>query len=96
MNIDFTSLDGFEWDLGNLEHIKKHKVSYQECEEVLFSKNIKIFDDNKHSIYEERFKIFGSSIKSRKLTLVATVRNNKLRIVMARDQNRKERGDLND
>lgn len=96
MNIDFSSLEGFEWDLGNLEHVKKHKVEYKECEEVFFSKNIKIFNDNKHSIYEERFKIFGNSSKNRKLALVVTIRNNKLRIVMARDQNKKERGELND
>ena len=95
MDIDFSRLEGFEWNFGNLEHIKKHKVGYKECEEVFFNKDIKIFKDNKHSIFEERFKIFGSSAENRKLALVVTIRNNKLRIVMARDQNKKEIGDLN-
>ena len=96
MNIDFLKLEGFEWDFGNLKHIKRHDVVYKECEEVFFSKNIKILKDNKHSIYEERFKIFGKSFENRKLALVVTIRHNKLRIVMARDQNKKERGELND
>lgn len=95
MNIDFSSLKGFEWDLGNLEHIKKHKVGYKECEEVFFGKTI-ILNDKKHSIYEERFKVFGKSVKGRKLALVVTIRGDRLRIVMARDQNKKERGELND
>jgi len=91
-----STLEEFEWDKGNLEHIKKHKVGYKECEEVFLNKRLIILGDEKHSIYEERFKVLGRSNVGRYLALVITVRGNKIRIVMARDQNKKERGDLNE
>ncbi len=34
MKIDFGTLEGLEWDKGNLGHIRKHNVDYRECEEV--------------------------------------------------------------
>lgn len=94
VRFDFSKLEGFEWDHGNLGHIKKYRVEYKECEEVLFDEDVIFLGDDKHSIYEERFKVFGKSVKGRKLALVITVRSNKIRIIMARDQNKKERGDL--
>lgn len=89
-----TKLEEFEWDRGNLEHIKKHKVSYLECEEVFSNKQLIIFGDNKHSVSEDRFKVFGKSNEGRYLALVMTIRKNKIRIIMARDQNKTERRDL--
>ena len=96
LSLFLSKLEEFEWDKGNLEHIKKHKVGYKECEEVFLNKQLIILGDNKHSIYEERFKVFGKSSGGRYLALVVTVRENKIRVVMARDQNKKERGDLNE
>ncbi len=96
LGLFLSKLEEFEWDKGNLEHIKKHKVGDKECEEVFLNKPLMILGDKKHSIYEERFKVFGRSNGGRHLALVITVRENKIRIVMARDQNKKERGDLNE
>jgi len=96
LSIFLSKLEEFEWDKGNLEYIKKHKVGYKECEEVFLNKQLIILGDNKHSIYEERFKVFGRSSRGRHLALVVTIRENKIRIIMARDQNKKERGDLNE
>ncbi len=96
LSLFLSKLEKFEWDKGNLEHIKKHGVGYKECEEVFLNKQLIILGDEKHSVYEERLKIFGKSNEGRYLALVATVRENKIRILMARDQNKKERGDLNE
>lgn len=89
-----SKLEEFEWDKGNLEHIKKHKVDYFECEQVFSNKTLIILGDERHSIYEERFKVFGKSNEGRYLALVMTIRKNKIRIIMARDQNKTERRDL--
>lgn len=94
LNLPLSKLEEFEWDKGNLEHIKKHKVDYRECEELFSNKPLIILGDEKHSVYEERFKIFGKNNEGRFLALVITVRKNKIRIIMARDQNKKERNDL--
>ncbi len=94
LSLSLSKFEEFEWDDGNLEHIKKHRVDYNECEQVFSNKPLIILGDEKHSIYEERFKVFGKSDEDRLLALVITVRKNKIRVVMARDQNKKERGDL--
>ena len=96
LSLFLSKLEEFEWDKGNLEHIKRHRVGYKECEEVFLNKPLIILGDEKHSIYEERFKVFGKSNEGRCLVLVVTVRKNRIRVVMARDQNKKERGDLNE
>ena len=82
---------GFEWNKGNLEHIRKHKVLYTECEEVFLNKPLVILFDEEHSGEENRYKIFGISAKNRQLSLAITIRNNQIRIITARDQSKKER-----
>lgn len=93
---NFTLLEGFEWDKWNLNHLKKHKVNYKECEEAFLDHKIIIFSDDKHSVYEERFKVFGKTSQGRNLALVFTLRQKQIRVIMARDQNKKERGDINE
>ena len=80
----------FDWDDGNLEHIKKHNVEYLECEEIFYNEPI-FFYDEKHSTQEKRFLAYGASDEKRLLTIIFTIRNNKIRIVSARDQNKNER-----
>ncbi len=84
----------FEWDEGNLEHIRKHNVEYSECEEVFYNEQI-FFYDEKHSVAEDRFLTYGITDENRPLTLVFTIRNNKIRVVSARDQNKNERAVYN-
>lgn len=88
--IDFTKLEGFEWDKGNLEHIKSHSVNYKECEEVFLNKPILISQDKSHSDNEDRFQVLGLTNNRRLIFLVFMIRKNKIRIVSARDQNKKE------
>ncbi|HVA11317.1 MAG TPA: BrnT family toxin, partial [Candidatus Dormibacteraeota bacterium] len=61
-------------------------------EEVFFNKPRIIFDDTVHSSSrEKRYRVLGISTKGRALAVAFTVRNNKIRVIMARDQSRKER-----
>lgn len=79
------------WDSGNLEHIKKHKVNYRECEEALLNRPLLVNKDEAHSHIEKRYQALGKSNKERLLFVVFTVRNNTIRILSARDQNKKEK-----
>lgn len=82
----------FDWDEGNVEkNWKKHNVHQKEAEEVFINKHLKIFSDLAHSKVEDRFVAYGATNLSRKLTLVFTIRNQKIRIISARNQNKKER-----
>jgi len=80
----------FDWDQGNLEHIQKHNVEHNECEDVFYNDPI-YFEDPKHSIQEKRFLTYGVTNDERLLTLVFTIRNHKVRVISARNQNKKER-----
>lgn len=93
MNLDFnlSEIEGFEWNTGNIEHIKKHKVDHKECEEIFFNKPLLITEDEVHSQTEKRFRVYGQTNKYRILTMIFTIRRNKIRVVSARDQNKKER-----
>ena len=91
MVFDFSKLEGFEWDKGNLEHIQKHNVTPKECEGAFFNKPFILNEDEAHSQTEERFRVYGQTNKSRLLLIVFTLRNNAVRVISARDQNKKER-----
>jgi uncharacterized protein len=83
---------GFEWDQHNSEKIKtKHAVTPVECEQVFFNIPVIAGDDEKHSKAENRFYVLGQADSGRLLFLVFTVRNDKVRVISARDMNRKER-----
>jgi uncharacterized DUF497 family protein len=94
MALDLSKIEGFEWDKGNLEHIKKHKIDAKECEEAFFNKPRTLSKDEAHSETEERHQLLGVSGKGRLIFLAFTIRNNKIRIVSARDQNKKEKEKL--
>lgn len=82
----------FDWDTGNIDkNFHKHNVSDKETEEVFSNEPLKIFEDNKHSQKEQRLVAYGVTKLGRKLVVVFTLRRQKIRIISARDQNRKER-----
>ncbi len=84
----------FEWDKGNIDkNLKKHNVSSQETEEVFFNKPIVFSEDKKHSTTEIRYMLWGKTNTNRKLTIFFTIRNNKIRVISARDTRKKERGE---
>lgn len=92
--IDLTNIviTGFEWDKGNREKNSiKHNVTPKECEEIFFNIPLLFFADKKHSQQEFRMVAYGKTDKERKLTAVFTIRENKIRIISARDQHKNER-----
>ena len=82
----------FEWDQGNKEkNLNKHKVTDEECEEVFFDPMKKISRDTLHTNQEKRYLVLGKTKKDRLLFIVFTIRKNKMRIISARDLNKKEK-----
>jgi hypothetical protein len=82
----------FEWDEGNnLKNWKNHHVATKECEEVFLNLPIILYQDIKHSVREARFIALGKTNNSRRLHIVFTIREMNVRVISARDQNKKER-----
>ena len=92
-NIDLLSkCTGFDWDEGNVEkNWISHKVTVAECEQIFFNLPLVVADDLKNSRKENRFYVFGQTNASRLLFLVFTIRRKLIRVISARDMNRKER-----
>ncbi|PKA22992.1 hypothetical protein CH381_28025 [Leptospira sp. mixed culture ATI2-C-A1] len=89
---EFSTIEGFDWDKGNVEkNWIKHKVKPGETEEFFFNEPLLVVSDDVHSEKEKRFAALGISNYSRKLFAVFTVRNNKIRIISVRDMSKKER-----
>ena len=85
-------VDGFDWDKGNIEkNWEKHKVAHIECEEIFFNSPIVVKEDAIHSESENRYYVLGKTDTQRLLFVVFTIRGNKIRVISARDMNRKER-----
>jgi uncharacterized DUF497 family protein len=83
---------GFEWDEHNSEkNWQRHRVTPSECEEIFFNRPMVIADDAKHSKIENRFYALGHTDAGRMLFVVFTVRQTLIRVISARDMNRKER-----
>lgn len=82
----------FEWDRGNQnKNLAKHHVTDEECEEVFFDQGKQILRDVLHSGLEDRFILLGETKRERLLFIVFTVRLEKIRMISARDVNKKER-----
>jgi hypothetical protein len=92
MMIDFESLAGFQWDAGNSDkNWTKHGVENWETEQIFFNKPLIVLDDPIHSLSEKRWAAFGKSEGGRLLVVIFTVREKLIRVISARDMNRKER-----
>lgn len=87
-----TECTGFDWDEGNLlKNWDKHRVSASECEQIFFNRPLVAISDEKHSKNEVRFYALGQTDIGRLLFVVFTIRNKSIRVISARDMNRKER-----
>ena len=83
---------GFEWDEANAPKIwEKHQVLPTECEQVFFNLPLVAGHDEKHSRAEARYYVLGQSDAGRRLFVVVTVREGRLRVISPRDMSRKER-----
>ena len=84
--------EGFDWDRGNAEkNGLAHAVTPQEAEQVFFNGPLMVGNDAKHSRTEKRYFALGQTDEDRLLFIAFTMRKRRLRVVSARDMNRKER-----
>lgn len=83
----------FVWDKANSDkNWLKHQVMPDEAEQVFFDVSRREYPDPIHSTVETRSIVVGMTRKQRLLFVVYTERNNKIRIISARDINdRRER-----
>ena len=83
---------GFEWEAGNRrKNWERHGVSDQECEEVFSHRPLLVAGDPGHSGVESRHFALGRTRTGRRLFVAFTVRQGRIRIISARDMNRRER-----
>lgn len=83
---------GFEWDEGNAtKNWKRHRVTQAECEQVFFNRPMAAGEDSPHSEIEPRYFVLGETDAGRRLFVVLTIRGDRIRVISARDMNRRER-----
>ena len=83
---------GFDWDEGNADkNWEHHQVTRAECEEPFFNAPFLVASDLAHSQTEVRLVALGRTNAGRVLLIVFTLRDTLVRVISARDANRKER-----
>jgi hypothetical protein len=94
--MDFNKITGFEWDKGNRnKSAKKHKIGNQEAEEPFFCNPQLVVKDKIHSTKKEsRWHLYGVTKASRKLFIVFTIREKKIRIISARPMRIRTEGQI--
>lgn len=84
----------FEWDRRKAaSNFSKHGVSFEEALTVFANPLARIFDDEDHSIEEQREIIIGHSARERLLVVCFTSQGESVRIFSARKATRRERRD---
>ena len=92
MQNEFDTFLGFQWDEGNIDkNLINHNVENWESEQVFFNKPLLVLDDCRHSIPEKRWAAFGKTDADRFLIVIFTKRGDLIRVISARDMNKKER-----
>jgi len=71
----------FDWDEHNRKHVKSHRVSPQEFEQVIA--NDPLFLEHQAESGEERYKSLGVTDQGRALIVVWTLREGKVRAITA-------------
>src|SRR5687768_6102446 len=85
------ALESLEWDEGNLTKNRKHRVEPEDVEQI-FSHSYVFFGRVIEPAHEEpRWVLLGRNDEGRKLTLVFTRRENRLRPISCRSMRRNER-----
>jgi len=91
--IDLSAIEGFDWDEGNSQkNPDKHGVTQTEAEQIFVGEPL-LAEDIRHSQDEPRYQALGSTAGGRRLHVTFTLRESgrKVRVISARDMNRKER-----
>ncbi len=87
-------IEGFDWDNGNKgKNYLKHGITDKEAEEVF--KNSPLIAEGVFCGDEKRYQLFGV-LNEDSITVIFTVRNNKIRVISARKMSKKERSFYNE
>ena len=92
--IDWTLIEGFDWDEGNArKSADKHNVGQAEAEQVFLNEPLLVMADKRHSEIETRLHALGRTDSGRSLHITFTLRRagTLIRVISARDMHRKER-----
>lgn len=82
---------GFDWDEGNTsKNWDKHRVGPDEGESIFFHDPLLLRSDIGHATREKRYHALGETTAGRRLLVVFTVRRKLIRVISARDMNRRE------
>ncbi|MEK7127195.1 MAG: BrnT family toxin [Patescibacteria group bacterium] len=85
MKLNIPKPVAFDWDDGNINKNKiSHGVEFAECEQVFLNEPIKILE-------QVRYVAFGKTDSGRELTIVFELKKDKIRVISARDRNKKEK-----
>lgn len=83
---------GFEWDGGNRgKNEAKHGVADRECEEVLHDRKVVVAPARPGLTSEPRYAALGETLAGRRLTVVFTLRHDRIRVISGRPMSRRER-----
>ena len=83
----------FQWDAGNIDkNWTKHRVTNAECEEVFFDPHKRLFSPGPRPGGETRCGLIGQTKDRRLLVVICTIRGHAVRVISARDLNKRERG----
>lgn len=92
MENEFGQFTAFQWDKGNTDkNLHKHNGENWECEQIFFNEPLIILEDQKHTLLEKRWAALGKTDFDRLLTVIFTKRGRLLRVISARDMNKKEK-----
>ena len=81
----------FDWDEGNAnKNWADHHVSQGECESAFFNDPKFVRNDHTHSQTEKRFICLGRTRHGRPLFISFNLRNEKVRVISARDMTSRE------
>ena len=84
----------FEWDPEKADaNQKKHGVSFNEASTVFADPLSLTIPDPDHSEREERMLLLGTSRSGRLLVIAHTWQDRRIRLISAREANRRERND---
>ena len=88
----FPESKSFDWDQGNInKNWDKHRVHHLECEEIFFNEPIVTKVEKKGVSQKKRVSALGVTNEGRFLFVVFIIRRGKIRVVSARDMDKKER-----
>jgi len=83
--------DRFDWDDGNSEkNWHRHGITDLESEEIFFNQPLIVAPDRTQLSNEIRHRALGRTDSDRRLFVAFTIRENRIRVISARDMNKSE------